>query len=256
MKVTLVQSDLIWENKDENFNRFKSVLSGLYKTTDLVILPEMFTTGFSMNSKQLGEFFPGPTFNWMKEQSEKGDFSICGSYISKSDEDYFNRLLFFKPNGEYSFYDKRHLFGMGGEDKVYTSGRERVIVNYLNTRICLQICYDLRFPVWSRNRGDYDVLVYVANWPDIRKEVWSTLMKARAIENQCYVIGVNRIGHDGEGLTYSGDSMVINPHGNIISSIGPNIEGIVTVEISMEELTAFRKKFPVLKDADDYLISP
>jgi omega-amidase len=255
MKITLVQSDLIWENREKNLIKVSSVLSDIYLKTDLVVLPEMFTTGFSMNSESLAEPFPGPTFTWMQEESQKGKFCICGSYIVKHEKNYFNRLLFFKPNGEYRFYNKRHLFGMGGEDKIYKGGKERVIVSYRDVRINLQICYDLRFPVWSRIKGDYDVLLYVANWPDSRSEVWSTLLKARAIENQCFVIGVNRIGKDGAGIEYSGNSMIIDPRGKVVSWVRSNMEDHVTFEISMQELKEFRTKFPVWKDADDFKVN-
>jgi omega-amidase len=255
MRVTLIQSDLIWENREENLKKFSSVLSDVYHKTDLVILPEMFTTGFSMNSESLAEPFPGTTFNWMHEESQKGNFCICGSYISASEMNYYNRLLFFKPNGEFRYYDKRHLFGVGGEDKIYKSGKERVIVNYLDVRINLQICYDLRFPVWSRNRNDYDILLYVANWPESRREAWLTLLKARSIENQCFVVGVNRIGKDGAGVKYSGDSMVIDPRGKVISAIGPNTENQITLEISLSDLKEFRTEFPAWKDADDFVIN-
>jgi len=254
MKVTLVQSDIVWENREENLVYFSTVLSGLKSRTDLVVLPEMFTSGFSMNTRLLAESFPGPTFNWMRDESKKGNFSICGSYIAQKNNYYFNRLLFFKPAGEYYYYDKRHLFGMGGEDKVYTGGKSRVIVNYADLRINLQICYDLRFPVWSRNKNDYDVLLYVANWPESRRDVWMTLLKARAIENQCYVIGANRIGKDGTGLGYSGDSLIIDPYGKTISEISDN-KDIINGEISLEKLREFRTQFQVLKDADDFVIN-
>jgi omega-amidase len=255
MKITLVQSDLIWENREKNLVKFSSVLSDLSQKTDLVILPEMFTTGFSMNSEILAEPFPGPTFYWMRDEAQKGNFGICGSYIAKDEKNYYNRLLFIRPDGEYVYYDKRHLFGMGGEDKIYMGGKERVIVTYQDVRINLQICYDLRFPVWSRNKSDYDVLLYVANWPESRSEAWSALLIARAIENQCFAVGVNRIGKDGEGLAYLGNSMIIDPYGKVIGSLCQNKEVHITYEISLSDLKEFRKKFPVLKDADDFIIN-
>jgi omega-amidase len=255
MRVTLVQADTVWENRESNLKKISTILSDVYYKTDLVILPEMFTTGFSMNTRSLAEPFPGTTFYWMQEESKKGNFSICGSYISGNGEKYYNRLLFFKPDGEFRFYDKRHLFGVGGEDTVFSAGKERVIVDYLNARINLQICYDLRFPVWIRNRNDYDVLIFTANWPESRNGVWSTLLKARAIENQCFVIGVNRIGIDGTGLKYSGNSMVIDPRGNVISAIDTDTEDHITHDISLYELEEFRTNFPAWKDADDFAVN-
>ena len=255
MRITLVQSDITWENKEANLASFSVILSGHDASTDLVVLPEMFTTGITMNSSSLAEPFPGDTLKWMQNEAHKGNFAICGSYICEIDNVFRNRLLFVKPDGDFIYYDKRHLFGMGGEDLVYKSGSERVIVKFMDVRFCLQICYDLRFPVWSRNRNDYDVLVYVANWPASRSEVWSALLKARAIENQCFVIGVNRTGTDGTGLNYSGDSMIIDPRGVIVSSVKPNTEDTFTKEISMSDLREFRTKFPVLNDADDFVIN-
>jgi omega-amidase len=255
MRITLVQSDLIWENRDRNLESFSSLLSGLFDKTDLVVLPETFTTGFSMNAESLAEPFPGNTFNWMKETSAKANFAICGSYIIKIENKYFNRLLFFKPDGEYSFYDKRHLFSIGGEDKVFNAGKERVIVLHHGFRINLQICYDLRFPVWSRNRNDYDLLINVANWPESRREVWLTLLKARAIENQCFVAGVSRTGIDGKGIKCSGDSMMINPLGRQTGSIDRDKEGLVTLDISLQDIYKIRTDFPAWKDADDFIIN-
>ena len=254
MKITLIQCDLIWEDKDINLRKFSDLLSGFQNKTDLVVLPEMFTTGFSMNVKSIAEPFPGPTFKWMKEESGKGNFGICGSYITECDGKYFNRLLFFKPDGTYSYYDKRHLFSMGGEDKVFNAGIERVLTDYLGVRFNLQICYDLRFPVWSRSRNDYDVLLYVANWPESRRDVWLTLLKARAVENQCFVIGVNRIGKDGSGIQHRGESMIIDYLGRIVSTIDPDIEGQITYKISLKKLKEFKTFFPVWKDSDDFII--
>ena len=254
MRITLVQNNPVWENRDKNLESLSKTLSTLKNITNLVILPEMFTTGFSANAACLAEEFNGITFNWMKKMSYLNGFAVCGSYIVESDGRFFNRLLFFKPDGDYHYYDKRHLFLMGGEDKVFSSGNERIIFKYNGFRINLQICYDLRFPVWSRNRQDYDLLINVANWPSQRRDAWSVLLKARAIENQCFVAGVNRIGNDGNGIQYSGGSVVLNPYGQIVGSVPTDIEGIESFEIQIGEVEKFRKEFPVWKDADDFII--
>ena len=194
------------------------MISPLYNKTDIVVLPEMFNTGFSMNPEKLSESPESETFDWMKNIAEKGNFGICGSYIVKENMKFFNRWIFVSPEKESWHYDKRHLFSMAREDKFFSSGKTRLIFSFRGVRISPFICYDLRFPVWSRNRNDYDLMIIAANWPESRREVWITLLKARAIENQCYVAGANRIGTDGEGIKYCGDSVIINPRGEIIAS--------------------------------------
>lgn len=254
MKISIIQHDIAWEDKSMNFKKLEELIINLYNKTDIVILPEMFNTGFSMNTEQLSESIYGETFQWMKNLSQKGNFGLCGSYIVKEKLNFFNRWVFVTPEKESWYYDKRHLFSMGGEDKFFSPGKVRLTFNFRGIRISPYICYDLRFPVWSRNRNDYDLMINSANWPESRKEVWSTLLKARAIENQCFVAGANRIGADAEGAAYCGDSMIIGPKGEIIASAKLNNESIVTAEIFMADLADFRKNFPLLKDADNFTI--
>lgn len=254
MKITIVQHDIEWENKERNFLLLEKLLDSITGKTDLVILPEMFNTGFSMNPERLGEPPHGDSFMWLKNTSSKGNFGICASYIVKEKNLFFNRWVLISPDGSTWAYDKRHLFRMSGEEGLFIPGKERIILTFRGVRICPNICYDLRFPVWSRNRNDYDLLINVANWPAARRDVWLTLLKARAIENQCYVAGCNRIGTDGEGIFYIGDSMVIDPKGRIIASAEEK-EGLITADISIQELDLFRKKFPVHEDADDFTLN-
>jgi len=254
MKISIIQSDLAWENKALNLNKLGELISPLYNKTDIVVLPEMFNTGFSMNPIQLSESARAETFNWMVVTAHKGGFGICGSYMVKENNNYFNRWVFVNPEKESWHYDKRHLFSMASEDKIFSSGNSRLIFTFKGVRISPYICYDLRFPVWSRNRDEYDLIIYVANWPESRREVWNTLLKARAIENQCYVAGANRIGIDGSGIKYCGDSSIVDPRGTIIASARPDEEIAVNGEISMTDLADFRNKFPVFNDADDFII--
>jgi omega-amidase len=253
MKVSIIQSDLEWEDKSANFIKLGKLILPLNNRTDIVILPEMFNTGFSMNPVQLSEPEDGETFEWMKYASIKGNFGICGSYIVNSDGKFLNRWLFVSPEGESWVYDKRHLFSMGEENKFFSKGTSRLIFTFRGVKISPYICYDLRFPVWSRNRNEYDLAIYSANWPEARISVWNTLIKARAIENQCFVAGANIIGTDGNGIKYSGNSAIINPRGEVLVS-ADNKACTITSEISMNELSDFRNKFPVLNDADDFTI--
>jgi omega-amidase len=255
MKISIIQPDLAWEDKSRNLKNLGEMISPLYNNTDIVVLPEMFNTGFSMNPEQLSESSEAETFDWMKNIAQKGSFGLCGSYMVKENLQFFNRWVFVAPEKESWYYDKRHLFSMAGENKFFSPGKTRLIFSFRGLRISPYICYDLRFPVWSRNRNDYDLIIYAANWPESRISVWNTLIKARAIENQCYVAGANRIGTDGKGIKYCGDSMIIDPRGEIIASANPNEESSITGEISLTELSDFRKKFPVLKDADNFTIN-
>ncbi len=252
LKVTIIQADLAWENKEENINKFSSFIGEIKEETDLIILPEMFSTGFTMKTEKLAEDFKGETIQWMKNIAKDKNAVLIGSIIVKVRELYYNRLIIMHPNGNIEYYDKRHLFRMGNEHYVYTKGKKKHISDINEWKIRPLICYDLRFPVWSRNENDYDVLVYIANWPENRRDAWLTLLIARAIENQCYVIGVNRVGQDGNAISYSGDSVVIDPKGRIISETKPYKESVETLKLSISELTEFRQKFPVDLDADKF----
>lgn len=256
LHIALFQTNLAWEDPQANRDHVDRWLEKTGTNTDIVFLPEMFSTGFSMNVGQLAEPMDGETVQWMKKRSAEHQFALCGSLIIKEKEEYFNRLVFVQPSGEIHFYNKRHLFTMGNEESHFQKGTDRLIVRYKGWRICPLICYDLRFPVWSRNRNEYDVLVYVANWPNNRVEVWNTLLKARAIENQCFVLGVNRVGVDGQLIHYSGYSQILNAKGQRRAADANEWEeGIVTAEISFPELEKFRTSFPVLNDADSFYVN-
>jgi predicted amidohydrolase len=252
LKVSCIQADLAWENIDQNLNMFSELLTQVPDDSDLIVLPEMFTTGFTMNSKELAEPMNGKSFQWLKDQSRKHNKIILGSVIIEENNNYYNRCISMFPDGNYYTYDKGHLFRMEREHIDFTKGESKTIFKHKAWRICTLICYDLRFPVWSRNQNNYDVLIYIASWPESRREVWNTLLKARAIENQSYVIGVNRIGKDGEGITYSGDTVIIDPKGQIITKAGDYKEEIISAELSLTELEKFREKFPVHLDADKF----
>lgn len=254
LRITTIQADIVWESINSNLLRFDALLNNISKPTDLIILPEMFTTGFTMNQKDFAEDEKGEALNWMRNQAKSKKAAIVGSIIFNWEDDYYNRLYFVFPDGSFKTYNKRHLFRMGEENLHYKQGIERLIVEYEGWRICPLICYDLRFPVWSRNNDDYDLLIYIANWPMSRREVWKTLLAARAIENQSFVAGVNRVGKDGMDINYSGDTQIIDAKGQIVSQSSMDEESVISVEISLSELNAFREKFPVLKDADKFTI--
>ena len=256
MKISVIQPDITWEDKARNFQNLSELILPLYNQTDIIVLPEMFNTGFSMNPEQLSESSKGETLEWMKSIAERGRFGLCGSYIVKEDRKYFNRWVFVSPDNEIWHYDKRHLFSMGGEDQLFSAGKSRLVFSFRGVKISPYICYDLRFPVWSRNLDECDLIIYAANWPETRRNVWTTLMKARAIENQCYVAGSNRTGTDGAGVTYCGESMIISPRGEIIVSAGTASDCSVSAEISVSDLSDFRRKFPIIKDADDFTLHP
>ena len=255
MKISVIQPETAWENKALNFEILSGILSPLFNKTDIVILPEMFNTGFSMNPEVLSESPKGETFNWMKNIAEKGNFGVCGSYIINEKRNFYNRWVFVSPGNETWHYDKHHLFTMGGEERLFTAGTKKLNFSFRGIKISPYICYDLRFPVWSRNQEESDLIIYAANWPETRKDVWNTLLKARAIENQCYVAGSNRTGTDGEGISYFGDSMIIDPKGAVIAGAGADTNCSVSAEVSVPTLRAFRKKFPVLKNMDDFTIN-
>ena len=254
LRITLAQVDLVWENPGQNRMKLEMQIRQLTGQSDLVILPETFTTGFSMHAADLAEPMDGPTVTWMLNLSRETGIAIGGSVIIADKDLFYNRFVFVTPAGEISCYDKRHLFSIGGESISFTAGDQRMIVNFLGWRIALYTCYDVRFPVWCRNVNDTDLMIFTANWPASRNEVWKILLKARAIENQVYVAGVNRIGKDGNGIAYVGESQILNSRGELLSAPVSYSEGFVTCEISMKELNNFREKFPVAKDADQFLI--
>ncbi len=286
LKITIIQSNLFWENKEMNLNMFSQKINAITESTDLIVLPEMFTTGFNMNPEKFAEPLNGTTVNWMKEKAKEKNCVITGSFICEENKRYFNRLVWMNADGTYNTYDKRHLFRMANEDSHYSIGQKKIIVELKGWKICPLICYDLRFPVWSRNKltignwqlankknesqlhdeninpqsaarnqhYDYDLLIYVANWPEVRSYPWKSLLIARAIENQCYVVGLNRVGNDGNEIYYSGDSSVINAKGEIISKIEAHSESTETITLNYCELEEFRKMFPATLDADNFEI--
>lgn len=250
LRVTLVQEDLVWENSPANLDRFDQCLDTLDGTTDLVVLPEMFATGFTMNAASVAQTMNGPAVSWMTERSRSLGIDITGSLVIQENQHYYNRLIWVKPTGELFVYDKKHLFRYAGEEKIFTPGEKPIIVELHEWKIRPFICYDLRFPVWTRNLNQaYDVALFTANWPARRSAHWKALLTARAIENQAYVIGVNRVGTDGNGLEYSGDSRVVDPLGTLVfDHSGSPVTH--TVELSIQELLAYRASFPAWMDAD------
>lgn len=253
LRVTLVQTMLHWENPKANRAMLGEKLNGLDGATDLVVLPEMFPTGFSMRSAELAETMEGPTLFWMRETAKALDAAIYGSLIVTENDRYHNRGVFMRPDGSCTTYDKRHLFRMGEENDHFTSGTERVTVAWRGWRTLLQVCYDLRFPVFSRNRGDYDLALYVANWPEARQFAWQQLLIARAIENQCAVVGVNRVGMDGKGLHYAGGSVALDALGRPVAETAPD-EWVRTFILNGGSLLELRDRFPVGKDADSFTL--
>ncbi|MCB9028785.1 MAG: amidohydrolase [Bacteroidales bacterium] len=252
MKATLVQCDLKWEDRDANLAHVSSLLDIIAPDSGIVVLPEMFTTGFTMNPSPLAEDMDGHTVRWMKERAAAGGYALCGSVIIGEEGLFYNRLIFVTPSGRVTFYDKRHLHTMSGEHTVYSRGNKRVVVPYREFSFNLQVCYDLRFPVWSRNRGDTDVIIYSANWPAVRSSVWKALLVARAIENQCYVIGVNRVGVNPDGTSYTGDSAIIGPKGELLASLESAAEGVVSAVLPREALDRYREDMPIWRDADPF----
>jgi len=254
LHVALIQTDLVWEDRAANRQHLEHLFLQLPGRTDLVILPEMFSTGFSMKAFEFAESMDGETVTWMKNQASRYQTVIAGSLMVREDDRSLNRFVFVYPAGEVHFYDKRHLFSMGLENSTFTPGSDRKVFLLKEFRIFPQVCYDLRFPVFSRNRDEYDVLINCANWPASRREVWETLLKARAIENQVYVLGVNRTGTDGNGIHYSGNSLIIDPKGKEMASAAPGKEAILTARFSRSSLDQFRRRFPVLNDRDNFTL--
>lgn len=253
LRLSIIQTRLSWENPEANRKKFSQKINEL-SDTDLIVLPEMFSTGFSMNSKQLAEKDQGETVVWMQEMAAEKNAAITGSIIIWEDGKYFNRMFFVFPNGNFETYDKKHLFTFANEHKSYSPGNKKLIVDYLGWKICPLICYDLRFPVWSRNVENYDLLIYVANWPKARTQAWDILLKARAIENISYTVGVNRVGKDGNELEYSGHSAVYDMLGARISRSDFESEFSETIALNQSVLRETRKKFAFLNDRDKFQI--
>ena len=266
LNIAMVQTNLIWEDPEQNKINLSEKIDAISEKVDLIILPEMFSTGFSMNPYDFAETMDGQFILWLKSIAKTKNTAITGSLIIKDPPDgeagndnYYNRLVFVFPpdgqrDGEIQTYDKKHTFTFAGEDKVFTAGNKKLIVDYNGWKICPLICYDLRFPVWARNIENYDLLIYVANWPKPRIKAWNTLLKARAIENMCYCVGVNRVGVDSRGNTYTGNSAVYDSLGKKISTIKPNEDITEIIRLSKEDLIKTREKFRFLDDRDDFVI--
>lgn len=255
MNISVIQSDIAWLDRERNLESFEKLLAPLAGSTDLAVLPEMFTSGFTTDPRAIAEKPGGQTYRWMERTAAEFGFAICGSFVVKEGQAFYNRFLFMGPGGYSYSYDKRHLFSMGGEDRYFSAGTKRVVFDYMGFRISPCICYDLRFPVWMRNRNDYDLLIVSANWPETRIDVWNTLLKARAIENQCYVAGSNRTGSDGEGIKYNGHSWVFGPKGEELAAAGTVLSGVISADIDIKQLEQFRDKFPAWKDADGFSLN-
>jgi omega-amidase len=261
--ITIIQTNLHWENKLANLKMLEEKINSIKEKTEIVVLPEMFSTGFSMRPDQLAETMDGESVQWMKKMAATKKVIITGSLIISETKDqsisYYNRLIWMLPNGQYGVYDKRHRFAYAGEDEQFTAGSKRLIASVKGWKINLLICYDLRFPVWARQQSqednpEYDLLMYVANWPDRRVHAWKTLLQARAIENQCYVVGVNRTGDDGNGIHYSGESMVVDAMGEVLYT-KKEVEDIFTITLQKDHLETVRQKLPFWKDADQFNIN-
>jgi predicted amidohydrolase len=254
LHVVGIQADLFWENPDKNIVYFEDTIQTLPTETNLVVLPEMFTTGFTMNATEVAETMNGKTVSWMKQIASKHQIAITGSLVIKDDNKYFNRLVFVHPSGKIETYNKRHSFTLAGEDKVYTSGKESIIIDFKGWKICPLICYDLRFPVWARNTQNYDILIYMANWPVARIKAWDTLLKARAIENMSYTIGVNRVGKDANDYAYPGNSLIVDSLGKELAHLPKNEVGLVKATLIKKEQNTVRNKLGFLNDKDSFSI--
>lgn len=268
LNITTIQSNLHWEDKTANLQMFEEKIKSIKEKTEIIVLPEMFSTGFSMRPGELAEKMDGPTVQWMKKVAAEKRVVLTGSIIAEEQGNYYNRLVWMLPDGKFGVYDKRHRFAYAGEDEKFRAGTKRLIASVKGWKINLLICYDLRFPVWARQSSnsnalskgqggdttlEYDVLIYVANWPDRRIHAWRTLLQARAIENQCYVVGVNRVGNDGNGIHYTGETMIVDPLGEVLYT-KKDEEDIFTIELDRDRLTSVREKFPFWQDADRFQI--
>ncbi len=255
LRVTIVQAKLVWEQPHKNIAHFTDLLNDVQSgDTDLIVLPEMFNTGFSMNATLLAEQTGGPSMKFLAHLAQEKDCAVTASLIIEEKGKFFNRMIWMLSDGTYEVYNKRHLFRLAQEETVFAAGNERVVVKYKGWRILLQVCYDLRFPVWSRNCNDYDAVLYIANWPERRSFAWRSLLTARAIENLAYVVGVNRVGKDGNEVIHSGDSAIIDAKGEYVLQCKPGEEGVHTATLSMKDLLDFREVFPAGMDADKFSI--
>ncbi|MBW1898909.1 MAG: amidohydrolase [Deltaproteobacteria bacterium] len=253
LKITVIQTKLVWEDKKKNLTMFNEKIDKIDEKTNLIIIPEMFSTGFSMNAEKLAEEMEGPTISWLLQKSKQRNADIVGSLIIRENGRFFNRLVWAKPSGDLFTYDKKHLFRFAGEEKVFSAGDTNIIVELCGWKIRPFICYDLRFPLWTRNfNNQYDLAIFIANWPEKRAAHWNALLPARAIENQCFVAGVNIVGKDGKGITYSGDSCIIDPVGKFLFHKN-SMEIIHTADLSRSVLWGYRKAFPAWMDADSNL---
>ncbi|MCM4160560.1 nitrilase family protein [Antarcticibacterium flavum] len=255
LNVAVLQLDLAWENARKNLEIFSNRINALKEDVDLIVLPEMFTTGFSMNAESLAEEAEGAAFDWMKKIALEKDSAVTGSVIVKEAGNYYNRLYFIFPNGDYKTYDKKHTFTLAKEDQTYTAGKERLIVEYKGWKICPLICYDLRFPVWARNTVNYDLLIYVANWPETRIHAWDTLLQARAIENMAWCIGVNRTGKDGNEYNYNGHTAIYDCLGKSLFDHNRKEEFTEVVSIDRDSLIETRNKLKFLQDRDSFTLN-
>jgi omega-amidase len=253
LKISLIQTELHWEDKARNLAQFAELISAAKEETDLIVLPEMFSTGFSMQPSTFAEQMDGATVEWMQQQAKAKEAVITGSIIINDGRKYYNRLIWAQPDGALFHYDKRHLFGLSNEHEHYSAGKEKLIVEWKGWKICPLVCYDLRFPVWCRNTENYDLALFVANWPERRNMAWKNLLVARAIENQSYVAGVNRIGNDGNEIYHSGDSSLIDPMGDVVFTQA-DVPFVKTFILTKERLNYVREKLPFLNDADEFSI--
>lgn len=255
LRITTIQTNLQWEAPTSNRAMFDAKLEPLAGQTDVVVLPEMFTTGFSMNAVALAETMDGTSLEWMTKHAAQLNAALTGSLIIQENDNYYNRLVWMRPDGSYDTYDKRHLFTMANEHLTYTAGTKRLVTEWRGWRVCPLVCYDLRFPVWARNTDAYDLLIYTANWPSMRAYAWRTLLHARAIENQAYTVGVNHVGKDGKDILYVGDTMIIEPSGKDILYHKTDVEDVHTETLSWEHLQTVRRKLPFLADGDTFSIN-
>jgi len=254
LKIAIIQSDLVWEQPQQNRQNFADKIKQIKESVDIIVLPEMFTSGFTMNPEHVYETMDGETIDWMKDIAIRSNALVCGSFVIYENDNYNNRFVFASPEGQLEYYDKRHTFTLAGESEVYKAGNDRLIINYKGWKILPLVCYDLRFPVWARNTDNYDIVMYVANWPKPRINAWDTLLKARAIENMSYCIGVNRVGFDNNNHEYSGHSAVYDGLGECITDIKANTEQTAIVILEKNHLEAIRQKLKFLDDKDEFTL--